>query len=883
VHRVEEELSEHLELLTEEYLSSGLPPDEARRRARVKLGARDATSEAYRDELRLRGLEDLGKDVRYGLRTLRRNPGFAVAGILSLALGIGANTAIFQLLDAVRLRTLPVHRPDQLAEIRFPPGTSRWGSFSSRRAMLTSIQFEEIRSRQRIFTDVFAWSSGPLNTASGGEVDYVEALWASGNLFDVLGVKPTIGRLLSPSDDVAGCGAPRAVISHAYWQRAFAGSPAVLGQTVRLEGRHFDIVGVAPPEFFGIEVGRRFDVAVPLCADSWLSREDRALSRRAWWLSAIGRLPEGRSAGQATDQLVAISPAIMRATLPPCNTLEGDATYLAGKLNAFPVDAGVSTLREQFAQPLVVLLAATALVLLIACANLANLLLARASARGRDIAVHLAVGASRARIVRQLLVESLLLAAIGTVLGVAVASALNRVLLAQIAASMDSLFLDLRWNVQVLSFNAAVTVIACLLFGVGPALKATAIAPTVSLRSGGRSMTDGRERFGLRRALVVAQVALSLVLLVGTLLFSRTLYNLLALDAGLDQRIVVVNLADASLMTDDPARGLALRERLRERIAALPDVAGAALVEYVPLAGNLWNEYVFADRGDGKALSNFTRVSANYFELLGIPILRGRTFDDHAGRSAPAVAVVNEAFVEKLLPDVDPLGRLLWIETAPGEPLKKIEIVGVARNTKYRDIREDFQPLVHLAMFQADEMRDIARLAVKPRTGVDRLLSTIPRAVAEVDPAIDIELSVLNQTVSGRLVRERLMAALSLAFGALAGLLAAIGLYGVMSYTVTRRSHELGIRLAMGATGPQIRRMVVSDAGRLLVAGVAVGASLSALAAHAARSLLFGLQPTDPATIASAVALLAAIGFAAAYVPARRASNLDPLAVIRNE
>jgi predicted permease len=543
----------------------------------------------------------------------------------------------------------------------------------------------------------------------------------------------------------------------------------------------------------------------------------------------------------------------------------------------------VSSLRTQFGQPLVVLLAATGLVLLIACANLANLLLARASARSRELAVRLAIGASRARIARQLLVESVLLACAGTALGMVMASGLTRVLLSQLSAGAGTTFVDVRWNGPALAFTAAVSLVACVLFGLAPALKATALTPAVALKAGGRGTTEGRESFGVRRLLVVTQVALSLVLLLGALLFTRTLYNVLTIDAGFDQRVIFASLAHRSLISDDPARGQASRTQLQEAIAALPDVAGTAIADYVPLAGNSWNEHVFVDHGTEKALSNFTRVSADYFALLGIPLVRGRTFGNADTQQAPPVAVVNEAFVGRLLSGVDPIGRLLWVETGPDQPVRKVEIVGVVRNTKYQDIREDFQPLVHLAASQSTEFDDEVRLVVKPRGNADAVMPSIARAVATVNPAINVQTRTISQSVSGGLVRERLMAALSAAFGALAALLAAVGLYGVMSYSVTRRANEIGIRLAMGAHRFEVLRMVIVEAGVLVGVGLGIGVALGLGAANAGRSLLFGLQPTDPTTIACAVVLLASIGLAAAYVPARRASKLDPASVLRTE
>jgi putative ABC transport system permease protein len=879
------EIASYIAIETDDNIARGMTPQAAHDAAVRKFGS---TARVREDIYRMNSLgflDTVWQDVKYAGRLLKRDKGFATAAILSLALGIGANTAIFQLLDAVRLRTLPVEKPEELVEVRFAVGTRRSGSFTGRRPMMTSAQFETMRAQEGLLDGVFAWSSLQLNTAPGGEGKFVEALWASGDLFSVLRVQPVVGRLLGPEDDRPACGTV-AVISHAYWQRAFGGAPSVLGQTVRLEGRQFDIVGVSEASFFGLDVGRRFDVAVPLCADGLLrgGRGGRADSRSQWWLSVIGRLAPGRTSEQVTAQLIARSAAITAATMPEgYHTPEGEKEYLASKLNALPIGTGVSNVRNQFGEPLVVLLAATGLVLLIACANLANLLLARATARSREIAVRLAIGASRARIVHQLFVESVILAAAGALLGVLVARGLTGVLVAQLAGGATSFFIDLSWNFKVLGFTAGVSLLACLLFGLAPALKATSLTPAIALKSGGRGTTEGRERFGLRRVLVVAQVALSLVLLLGALLFTRTLYNLLTIDAGFDQRALFVDLSHKSLLAADSARNESLRRELQESLAAVPGVAGVALADYVPLSGGSWNEYVFVDGATEKTLANFNRVSSNYFATLGVPLIKGRTFSGSDVLQAPAVAVVNEAFVRKILPGIEPLGHVLWVEPPAGKPIEKIEIVGVARDTKYQDIKEDFAPLVHLAAAQSTEYFDSVSFVVTQQPGIDSVMPALARRVAEINPAINLQMRVIGESVSSGLVRERLMAALSGAFGALAGLLAAIGLYGVMSYTVTRRSNEMGIRLAMGARRSEVLRMVLADASALVAVGLILGAALGLGAASGARSLLFGLEPTDPVTLGAAIAMLATIGLAASYFPALRASRLDPMRVLRDE
>jgi len=879
------EIASYIAIETDDNIARGMPPQAAHDAAVRKFGNATRVREEIYWMNSIRPLDTLWQDLKFGARLLRRDKGFAVAAVLSLALGIGANTAIFQLLDAVRLRTLPVERPQELAIIHFQHGSKLSGRFSSRMPIMTSTQVEALRKQRLddIFTGIFTWSSGQLNTATGGQVRNADTLWASGEMFDVLGVRPALGRLIEPADDQPGCGAPPAVVSYAYWQRQFGGSADVLGKTVRLDGRQFEIIGVTARDFFGVDVGRRFDVAIPICADAMLpSSRGRIESRNNFWLAPVGRLRPGVSMADATKRLVAVSPAIMAAGMPDGYTSEGQQQFKNNKLQARVAQSGVSDLRDEFERPLFVLLAATGLVLLIACANLANLLLARSTARQREIAVRLAIGASRSRIVGQLLVESVLLALIGTLLGVLVARALTDVLVAQLAAGAGSTFLDLSWNMTVFGFTAAVATAACLLFGLAPAMTATALAPVVALKSGGRGNTQPRGRFGIRQALVVTQVALSLVLLIGALFFGQTLYNVLTIDAGLDQQVVFVELSHDSLAPDDQVQRQLVRENLRQRVGSAPGIADAVLVNNAPLTGQWRNEYVYADGKTEKGLANFSAVSANYFDVLGVPILKGRPFSAADTLTAPPVAVVSETFVQKFLAGRDPLASRIWIEVGEGTPITKIDVVGVARDTKYGDIREKFDPVVYLPMTQnADQ--SLVRLLVKPRGRLDGVMPSIVRAVAAINPDISVDMRVLGQQVRDGLVRERLMAALSAAFGALAGLLAAVGIYGVMSYTVTRRSNEIGIRLAMGASRTSVLRMVIREAVWLLGAGLIIGTTLGLGAAKAARTLLFGLEPWDPATIAAAIALLAAIGLVASYLPARRAARVDPMNVLRQE
>jgi len=825
------------------------------------------------------------QDVKYGVRLLLLNPGFALVAILSLALGIGANTAIFQLIDAVRIRTLPVKNPQELAVVRIIDRTWNSGNFTGRYSQLTNPLWEQIREHQQAFSSIFAWGGESLNLAVGGEARNAQAIWVSGDFFKTLEVEPLIGRVLTPADDQRGCGSPNAVVSYAFWQREFGGAPDVLGRKLTLEGHPFEIVGVTPASFYGVDVGRSFDVAIPICSEPMIHGEDTVLDmRHGWWLAAMGRLKPGWTLAQATAQLTAASPAMLEATLPPVYDAEASKKYFAYKFGAFPADTGFSNLRRNYESPLWLLLGTAGLVLLIACANLANLMLARASAREREIGIRLSLGASRGRLIRQLLSESLLLAAAGAALGAGLAQVLSRFLVAFISTQGRPLFVDLRPDWRVLGFTAGLTVLTCVLFGLTPALRATRVAPSEVLKSNGRGLTTGRERFSLRRALVVSQVAISLVLLVGALLFVRSLRNLLTLDAGFRQDGILITDLDLTRLKLPVERRQTYKREVLDRIRAIPGVLSAADTTIVPVSGNGWNNNVLIDGTEkSKVTPNFSRISPGYFKTLGTLLVAGRDFDDRDTATSPKVAIVNESFVRKLLNGANPIGRRFQIDEYVGRPRHMYEIVGFVKDTKYGDLREEFKPIVFVAAAQDDRPDQFAQFLIRSDLPLAGLLSDVKRTIGRASPEINLEFHVFKSQIRDSLLRERLMATLSGFFGFLAGLLATIGLYGLISYTVARRTNEIGIRMALGAQRGDVVRMILREAGILLGIGIAAGTALSLLAAKTASSLLFGLKPSDPLTLAAAIAALAAVTVAASFLPAQRAARLDPMVALRDE
>ena len=836
----------------------------------------------------MRAIEFAIKDLRFGLRQLRQSPSFTVIAVLSLALGIGANTAIFQLIDAVRLRSLPVSHPEQLVTIDFPPGSMRAGWFSTRSSRFTYSQWQQIRERQQAFTGVFAWSAAQFNLSPGGEVRNAQGLYVTGGFFQYLGVTPVLGRVLNEQDDSASCESPVAVLSHAFWQREFAGSRDVIGRKLSLDGQSFPVIGVTQPAFFGVEVGNRYDVAIPLCADRLLApdKQGRMPKMHAWWLSIMGRMKSGWSAERANAQLEVLSPEIMKATVPESYRPDMVAKYLKNKIVVTEGSTGVSGLRRQYERPLWLLMAITGLVLLIACANLANLLLARASVREREMAIRLAVGASRARVIRQLLAESLLLAVMGSVLGAMLAHALSTGLIAFLNTSNRPLFVGLHLDWRVLGFTSALAVGTCLLFGLLPAFRATELAPAAAIRGGGRSLTTGREGFSLRRMLVATQVALSLVLLVGALLFVRSLGNLMSVDPGFQpEGVITVNLDYRRPQYSLERRPVVNRELL-QKLSSRPGVISAAQVLLTPISGGGWDSSVRPD-GPGTSESGkdsfFNRVGPGYFKTMGTAVVDGRDFDDRDTLSSPKVAIVNQVFARKFFGGASPVGRTFHVEAPAGKPDPQYQIVGVAKNTKYYELREEFLPIAFLPMAQDDEPGANATFVLRTRGSVGGAMREVASAVAEVSPAIDVQFRSFSSQLQESLLREKLMATLSGGFGLLAALLATLGLYGVIAYMVARRRNEIGLRIALGADRGRVIRMVLREAGMMLGVGLVIGGMLAVWAGQAATTLLYGLKPHDPITMVVSMALLTAVALAASYGPARRAAAVEPMTALREE
>ncbi|HSS97039.1 MAG TPA: ABC transporter permease [Terriglobales bacterium] len=811
------------------------------------------------------------QNLRYSLRQLQLNPTFALVMIGSLALGIGANTAVFQLLDAVRLRSLPVVRPQELAEIRIVGGNKGFGISNGIYSQLTRPIWKQIKQNHEPFTGIFAWTKQDQRIGRGIDSQPVSALEVSGEFFPVLGIQPWRGRLFRPEDEAEQCTITQLVVSYPYWQNQMGGRELSGHETLVIEGNPAQVVGVTPPGFFGLAVGESFDIAFPFCRE----KETRA---DLFDVSIMGRLRPGWSIERAFAYMNALSGGIFETTAPTGYSAQSIQHFKQYKLGVYTASAGVSYLRMKYSTSLWLLLIMTGLVLLIACANLANLMLARASAREREFAVRLALGASRTNLLWQSLTESSLLALIGTTLGIGLAQILSRALVWVLSNGNDDVALHTSTDWRVLLFAALIATLTCVIFGIAPAFRSMRAQPANAIKSGSGSLTGSRERFSLQRLMVVMQISVSLVLLVGAILFVRSFRSLMTLDPGMrEQGItrVFVGFADAHI---SPNHFEEFKQQLLDEVRSVPGVLNAASTTRVPLLGGSWTLGVHM--GAMEDSSRFTWVSPGYFKTMAIPLRTGRDFNENDTANSTPVAVVNQTFVRKFVAGGNPIGQTFRSLEEPGYPPTVFEIVGIIPDTKYNDIRDDVPPMTFVPAAQYTARRPWTQLMIYSETDPE---NAIKQKIASLHPEVVMQFSNFQQDIQGGLVRERLLAMLSGFFGFLAALLAMVGLYGLIAYIVARRIREIGIRVALGADRARIVAMVMHEAARLLLIGLAVGTGLVLIAGRGAASLLFGLKPHDPVTLLGSIGLLAAIAALASFVPARRAAKIDPMVALRYE
>jgi predicted permease len=887
------ELESHLQMHVEDNLRSGLPPEEARRQALIRLGGLEQAQQAFREQATLPALEILLHDVRYALRQLRRSPGFTTVALLTLALGIGATTGIFTLVDAVLLKSLPVPRPEQLFLVKQTDHTAE-------NTRVSYPFFLHVRQQlpDTAVIGAMAWPDDFYINAGTEQPERALGQLVSGNYFQVFETWPFLGRLLTPTDDAKMTGSAVAVISYGYWQRRFAGDPGVIGRKVTVNDVPFSIVGVAARGFFGARAGKEPDFWLPLTMQSDVRYHDHYSDiaaeplkpwipqDRVFWLQPIVRVKEPA----VLAQLTTVMNRVYRNDLLEATQGVSDPDLLRWfqtvTLTLEPGQQGFANLRREFEQPLLLLMGMAVMVLLIACANIANLLLARAAAQQRGFAVRFSMGASRSRLIRQMLTECVLLSSFGGMLGIAVAFGCTSVLPKWASTETTPIPLNLTPDARILIFSVVVTMATGLLFGLAPALKSAHVDPASVLKGSAQSISGREARWSLRKALVAVQVALSLVLLVGAGMFARTLGNYSKLNPGFDRDHLLSLHLDTHMVNYQASDFPSLYQRLTSQLEAIPGVRSASVTTCSIVSGCLDstairiapdNHYEGSRHGE----TQMNNVAPNYFETVGIGLLQGRVFATTDGPTSPKVAMVNQAFVRKFLSGGDAVGRRFsYADDADAKD--SFAIVGVVADARVNDIREAAPPVVYFPIAQAPG--NIDGLEVRTMADPQWIATQVRQAVAAVDHRIPIiDITTLNEEVKNNLTQQRLIARLTSIFGLLALGLACLGLYGVMSYIVERRTSEIGVRLALGSTRSAVLRLVLKETLLLITLGGVIGLALSIAAMHLATSFLFGLSPEDPATIGGALLLLLLVSVAAGFFPAWRAASIDPMQALRTE
>ena len=828
-------------------------------------------------------------DIRYGLRILAKKPGFTLIAVLSLALGIGANTAIFSLVDAVMIRSLPVQRPEQLVLFGKGEDMGLTNGFPADSTDLFSYPFyRQVQQR----TDVFSGVSGQLSitwTAHGfvngsNENEKLQVQLVSGSYFPVLGVNAGLGRVLNETDDQTQGAHPVAVVSHAWWEQRLGADPSVLGKPIKIDEITYTIVGVAPKEFFGTTVGSAPDLWVPLSMEKQLppAHWDGRNDEKAQSLFLIGRLKEGVTSAQASNVINLLFKQTLQARAGTQPNFDREKAIQNASIELTPVSRGLSTLREQFSVSLKILMGVVALVLLIASANVANLLLAHGAARQREFAVRMAVGAGRMRLVRQLFTESALLSLLGGLVGVAFAWWGTRVLLVMASDGPEALPVHVTPNIRVLGFTVGVSALCAIVFGTAPSLRAARVEPNTALK-GGKTLNALRNPLG--KAFVVVQVALSLLLLVGAGLFTRTLIKLQSIPSGFNQEnamLFEVDTSAAGIKADDPKLPALLRD-VEEKVEAIPGVQAASFAFFVFnqgfWTGPAWTSEPNSINDEQRTICN-NIVGHHYFAAMGLPLVQGQGFGPQHTKGSQRVAVISESMARRFFPNGSPVGKRFGNDGPKSTEL--IEVIGVVKDAKYGELTEQFRPMAYYPHSQLGDAFSnfVVRFSGSPSAVVPQIRQTI-RGVNQNLPIDDVV--SLSDHIGRSLVQQKLVARLASFFGLLALLLACIGLYGVMSYGVSRRTNEIGIRMALGARGRSVLWLVLREALLLVVIGLVIGVVASLMVTKTAESLLYELKPNDPLTIALATLILAGVAAFAGYLPARRASRVDPMVALRDE
>jgi predicted permease len=863
-----EEIEQHLREKTDALVGSGMAPEDARAQALREFGNPTRLVEQSKEVWGFTWVQEIGQDLRYGLRMLRRTPSLTAIAVLSLAIGVGANSAIFSVIDNIVLRALPVRNPEGLTIVQ---ALTRQGN----RTSLSHSDYAWLSEHNQVFSGLAASSAQQLTSSWDGRSERIQASLVSANYFTVLGVDPFLGRVIGPDDDRHPGNDLVAVISYSYWSRAFGGNPDALGRRLRLGDAILEVIGIAPKGFTGEDVGSPADLWVPLSIQPRLNPGNSFLhTRNVSWLQAMGRLRPGVSIPEARASM-----DVLLRNLQTALKVNPQSDYL-GSIAIEPGSGGFSSLRDRYAQPLWILMGLVALVLAIACVNVASLLLARSEARQREFAVRLAIGASRSRLLRQLLTEACLLAVIACAAGLIAAEGMIRLLVA--ISEVDAV--SVRMNVKVLVFAIGVSSAAALLFGLAPALRGNRVDPWRTLKQTRTSLERWGPRLTPLRLLVAAQTAIAVVLLIASGLLLRTFLNLKTLNPGFEkEHVIQVNLDTFETNADSVVLGRGLAERL----LAVPGVQsvsfsgfgfaqGAGRVCCIDVEG-----YTPAPNEDRNI--RVLPISPGYFATMGIPLVNGRDFTNRDGRNAAEVVIINETTARHYFGNASPIGkRLAWWPTDP----KNVEIIGVARDAKYDNLRQDTPRIAYRSIFQRAAAPPVLQIRISPNStrSLAAVVQDCRTMIEAVEPSIAIRgMEPLWAAIDRTLGAERLAAGLSLGFGVIALLLTSIGLYGSLAYTVARRTSEIGIRMALGAQRSAILGMVAIDGLGLVLIGLVVGVGASYALASLTASLLYGVPPGDPTTFSLASVTLIFVALIASYWPARRATNVDPTMALRSE
>ena len=891
---VEAELAFHVESYADDLMRGGMPRDEALRRARIEIGGVTSQKENMRAAWGTRAWDELCGDLRYAFRMLAKSPGFAAIAIGSLALGIGANTVIFTVTKAILLDKLAVSHPDELRLFALTQGGKgvvhgMWGYFDntpSGKTLSTSFSYpvyQQLRKQNRVFEDVFGFKDyGRMTATIDNKAEVVTSEMVSGNYYRVLGVRPVLGRVITDSDDAAVGSGPVLLISDGFWSHRFGRSPDVIGKHIEINGTPMTIIGVNPPDFTGAYGAQSSpDIFLPFSMQPLAAPKFKTsllTDTNLWWVMMMGRMKPGIS----TETARAATDLALNAAIHATMTVGKDEEM--PRLDLEDGSRGQNAAAGMFAKPIYVLMSLAGFVLLLACANLANLLLARASSRQREMSVRLALGAGRGRILRQMLTESLLISAAGGAAGLLLGYLGRNAIPHLLSSAWEPTVMQSKFDWMIFGFTAAISIFTGLLFGLAPAWQATRTQVSSGLKDNAQTATQRRHNF-TGKTLVVTQVVLSTLLLVGAGLFVRTLMNLNHAHLGFNPDNILLFDLQPPQTRYPAAKGIALYRQIEEKLAAMPGVDSVTPVEEPLIAGSMSNRYFVPDgqpqkSGDKKS-ANYNVVGAGFFKTFAIPMIAGRGFDATDTETSKKVAIVNQQLVKEFFPNINPIGKTFNLGSHDNP--EHIEIVGVSKDAKYYTLRQD-PPATFYVPYRQQDNEEFMTFAVHTRMKPEAIVPSLRDAIASIDKDIPLQdIRTQIEQIEDTTKQERIFASLTAGFGVLALILACIGIYGIMAYAVSRRTNEIGIRMALGAQSRRVLGMVLREASWLAVIGVVTGLGAAIALGRLIGSMLYGLKPYDPITLGGAALLLVLVALAASWIPARRAANVDPIKALRHE